>query len=455
MSISLFKHAFLVLSHESRSRTPDRVNRWFKWLAPGLLVKRWLLISAGGVLLTSLGLAIWTKLTPVNRLIQLTIDILEKITTYIPSYISGPLVVFVGVLLILLGHTRSLNAITEVLKPAGDEELIDMLLAHRRLNRGPKVVAIGGGTGLSTLLRGLKAYSANITAIVTVADDGGSSGRLRREIGVLPPGDIRNCLAALADEEKLLTELFQYRFRAGDGLMGHSFGNLFLTAMSDITGDLERAIAASSKVLAVRGRVLPATLTDVRLWAELDDGRCIEGESNITEAKGNIVKIGCIPENPPALPKALQAIEEADYIIIGPGSLYTSVIPNLLVPEIADAIAKRDVPRIYVCNIMTQPGETQGYTVADHIRAIDKACGGKQLFNAVLIQRKVPSANSLIRYAQEDSHPVFLDREAVGQLGRRIVLANVMDEDLNTALVRHNPKRLARVLLRWYSRAQG
>ncbi len=455
MSISLFKHAFLVLSHESRSRTPDRVNRWFKWLAPGLLVKRWLLISAGGVLLTSLGLAIWTKLTPVNRLIQLTIDILEKITTYIPSYISGPLVVFVGVLLILWGHTRSLNAITEVLKPAGDEELIDMLLAHRRLNRGPKVVAIGGGTGLSTLLRGLKAYSANITAIVTVADDGGSSGRLRREIGVLPPGDIRNCLAALADEEKLLTELFQYRFRAGDGLMGHSFGNLFLTAMSDITGDLERAIAASSKVLAVRGRVLPATLTDVRLWAELDDGRCIEGESNITEANGNIVKIGCIPENPPALPKALQAIEEADYIIIGPGSLYTSVIPNLLVPEIADAIAKRDVPRIYVCNIMTQPGETQGYTVADHIRAIDKACGGKQLFNAVLIQRKVPSANSLIRYAQEDSHPVFLDREAVGQLGRRIVLANVMDEDLNTALVRHNPKRLARVLLRWYSRAQG
>lgn len=454
MSFSLFKRAFLVLSHESRGRTPERVNRWFKWLAPGLLVKRWLLISAGGVLLTSLGLAIWTKLTPVNRLIQFTIDILEKITTYVPNYISGPFVVIFGVLLILWGHTRSLNAITEVLKPDGDEELIDMLMAHRRLNRGPKVVAIGGGTGLSTLLRGLKAYSANITAIVTVADDGGSSGRLRREIGVLPPGDIRNCLAALADEEKLLTELFQYRFRAGDGLTGHSFGNLFLTAMSDITGDLERAIAASSKVLAVRGRVLPATLTDVRLWAELDDGRCIEGESNITEANGNIVKIGCIPENPPALPKALQAIEEADYIIIGPGSLYTSVIPNLLVPQIAEAIAKRDIPRIYVCNIMTQPGETQGYTVADHIRAIDKACGGKPLFNAVLIQRKVPSANALIRYAQEDSHPVFLDREAVAQLGRRIVLANVMDEDLNTALVRHNPKRLARVLLRWYSRTQ-
>ncbi|MFB2922106.1 MULTISPECIES: gluconeogenesis factor YvcK family protein [Aerosakkonema] len=454
MSLSLFKQALLVLSHESRSRTPQRVNTWFKWLAPGLLVKRWLLLSAGGVLLTSLGLAIWIKLTPIYRLIQLINDILEKVASFFPSYISGPLVVAFGVLFILWGQTRSFNAITEVLKPAGDEELIDMLLAHRRLNRGPKVVAIGGGTGLSTLLRGLKTYSANITAVVTVADDGGSSGRLRREIGVLPPGDIRNCLAALADEEKLLTELFQYRFRAGDGLVGHSFGNLFLTAMSEVTGDLERAIAASSKVLAIRGRVLPATLSDVRLWAELADGRRIEGESKITEAKGNIVKIGCIPANPPGLPKALQAIREADYIIIGPGSLYTSVIPNLLVPEIAEAIAQRQVPRIYVCNIMTQPGETQGYTVSDHIRAIDEACG-KRLFNAVLVQRKSPSANALIRYAQENSYPVFLDREAVAELGRRIVLANVMDEDKNTALVRHNSQRLARVLLRWYSRAQS
>lgn len=455
MLISLFKQAILVISHESRTRTPQRVNRWFKWLAPGLLVKRWLLISVAGVLLTSLGLAIWSKLTPINRLIQFLNGILENLTTILPNYISGPVVVIFGVLLILWGHTRSLGAITEVLKPAGDEELIDMLLAHRRLNRGPKIVAIGGGTGLSTLLRGLKTYSANITAIVTVADDGGSSGRLRREIGVLPPGDIRNCLASLADEEKLLTELFQYRFRAGDGLVGHSFGNLFLTAMSDITGDLERAIAASSKVLAVRGRVLPATLCDVRLWAELADGRRIEGESNITKAMGTIVKIGCLPENPPALPKALEAIREADYIIIGPGSLYTSVIPNLLVPEIADAIAARNIPRIYVCNIMTQPGETQGYTVANHIQAIDEACGGKQLFNAVIVQRKVPSANALTRYAQENSHPVFLDREAVGQLGRRIVMANIMDEDPNTALVRHSSQRLARILLRWYSRAQG
>jgi uncharacterized cofD-like protein len=450
--MSLFKQALRTLQHESRGRTPQRVNSWFKWLAPGLLVKRWLLLSASGVLLTSLGLAIWVKLTPIFYFIDFTQRVLETIATIIPNYVSGPIAIICGLVLIFWGQTRTLGSITEVLKPGSDEELVDVLMAHRRLNRGPKIVVVGGGTGLSTLLRGLKVYSANITAIVTVADDGGSSGRLRQEFGMLPPGDIRNCLAALADQEKLLTELFQYRFSAGSGLVGHSFGNLFLTAMSEITGDLERAIAASSQVLAVRGRVLPATLSDVRLWAELADGRRIEGESSITEANGKITKIGCSPANPPALPAALKAIEEADYIIIGPGSLYTSIIPNLLVPEIAEAIASRSVPRIYVCNIMTQPGETVGYTVSDHIQAIDDACG-KQLFNAVLVHRKVPSAQSLINYAQVNSHPVFLDREAIAKLGRRIVLSNVMDEDEHTNLVRHNPERLARVLLRWYSRA--
>jgi uncharacterized cofD-like protein len=433
-----------------RKKAPQQVNRWFKWLSPGLFVKRWLLISAGGLFLSALGLAIWIKLTPIYRLIDLTSGLIEKIAKIIPNYISGPLAIAFGLFLVFWGQSRTVNSITEVLKPDSDEELVDMLINHRRLNRGPRIVAIGGGTGLSTLLRGLKYYSSNITAIVTVADDGGSSGRLRREIGVLPPGDIRSCLAALADEEKLLTELFQYRFRAGDGLVGHSFGNLFLTAMSEITGDLERAVAASSRVLAVRGRVLPATLSDVRLWAELADGRIIEGESNIGESNGKIVNFGCFPSDPPALPAAIAALEEAEYIIIGPGSLYTSVIPNLLVPEIRAAIAKATVPRIYICNIMTQPGETEGYTVADHIQAIDRICG-IQLFDAVLAHRKSPSPQSLMRYAQENSHPVFVDREDIAKLGRRIVLANVMDEDEEIGYVRHDPQRLARVLLRWYT----
>lgn len=453
MSIGFLRQALNTLQAQSRRRTSHRVNQWFKWLSPGISVKRWLLISVAGVVLASLGLAIWIKLTPIFWVLEFLRGILGVITNILPNYISGPLVILFGLLLLLWGQTRTVGSITKVLRPQGqsEEELIDVLLAHRRLYRGPKIVVIGGGTGLSTLLRGLKTYSANITAIVTVADDGGSSGRLRQEFGVLPPGDIRNCLAALADEEKLLTELFQYRFKAGDGLTGHSFGNLFLTAMSDITGDLEQAVAASSKVLAVRGQVLPATLSDVRLWAELADGRRIEGESSISEAGGSIVKIGCIPANPPALPAAIKAINEADYIIIGPGSLYTSLIPNLLVPQIADAIAASVAPRIYVCNIMTQPGETQGYTVSDHIRAIDAACG-RQLFDAVLVHKKSPSAHSLIRYAQQNSHPVFLDREAVSNLGRRIVLANILFED-DIGCVRHNPQRLARVLLRWYSGA--
>ncbi|AFY49488.1 hypothetical protein Nos7524_3707 [Nostoc sp. PCC 7524] len=452
MSIGFLRQALNALQKQSRSRTSHRVNQWFKWLSPGLSIKRWLLISVGGVLLAILGLAIWVKLTPIFWMLELVRGFLGAIAYILPNYVSGPLVILFGLLLLLWGQTRTVGSITQVLRPDAEEELIDVLLAHRRLYRGPKIVVIGGGTGLSTLLRGLKTYSANITAIVTVADDGGSSGRLRQEFGVLPPGDIRNCLAALADEEKLLTELFQYRFRAGDGLTGHSFGNLFLTAMSDITGDLERAVAASSKVLAVRGQVLPATLSDVRLWAELADGRRIEGESNIPKAGGTIVNIGCIPANPPALPAAIKAIKEADYIIIGPGSLYTSIIPNLLVTEIADAIAASEAPRIYVCNIMTQPGETQGYSVADHIRAVDVACGQRQLFDAVLVHKKSPSAQSLIRYAQQNSHPVFLDREAVSQLGRRIVLANVMYED-ETGFVRHNPQKLAKVLLKWYSGA--
>ncbi|MGF1539109.1 MAG: uridine diphosphate-N-acetylglucosamine-binding protein YvcK [Pleurocapsa sp.] len=437
-------------SLSSKKKSSHRVNRWFKWLSPGLSVKRWLLLSASGFCLAVLGSAIWSKLTPIYRLLGFISEILEFITKVLPSYISGPIVLIAGIFLLFWGQSRTVGSITDVLGVDKDKQLVDMLLDRRRLNKGPKIVVIGGGTGLSTLLRGLKEYSSNITAIVTVADDGGSSGRLRREIGVLPPGDIRNCLAALADEEELLTELFQYRFEAGDGLVGHSFGNLFLTAMSEITGDLEQAVAASSKVLAISGKVLPSTLTDVRLWAEMEDGRIIEGESNIPKAGGKIRTIGCIPADPPALPAAVAAIEEAEYIIIGPGSLYTSIIPNLLVPQIYEAIANTNAPRIYVCNIMTQPGETEGYTVSDHIREIDRI-GKRKLFDAVLVHRKPPSVKSLERYALENSYPVIIDREEIANLSRRIVIANVMEEDETVGYVRHDPNQLARVLLRWYS----
>ena len=425
-------------------------NKLFKWLSPGLFIKRWLLLSAGGFFMAVIGTAIWSKLTPIYRLLSWVSQFLEFLTTVVPSYISGPIVIITGVFLIFWGQSRTVDSITDVLGVDKDKQLVDMLLDRRRLNRGTKIVVVGGGTGLSTLLRGLKEFSSNITAIVTVADDGGSSGRLREELGVLPPGDIRNCIAALADEEELLTELFQYRFEAGTGLVGHSFGNLFLTVMSEITGDLEQAVMASSKVLAISGKVLPATLDDVSLWAEMEDGRLIEGESNIPQAGGKIKNIGCTPANPIALPAAVKAIQEAEYIIIGPGSLYTSIIPNLLVPGIRDAIAKADVPRIYICNIMTQPGETEGYSVADHIREIDRISKQK-LFDAVLVHRKPPTSLSLKKYAQENSHPVSLDRQEIAKLNRRIVMANVMEEDEIEGKVRHSSGQLARVLLRWYS----
>jgi len=435
----------------TRPRTLYRARQWSKWLFPGLSVKRWVLVGLCGLFFCGLGIAIMTKLTPVYYLLEFIKLALGTVTTWIPNYVSGPVVILLGIGLIILGQSRTIRSIQDALDPQGEEELVDALIGRSRLHRGPKIVVVGGGTGLSTLLRGLKPYSSNLTAIVTVADDGGSSGRLRREIGGIPPGDIRNCIAALADEEKLITELFQYRFDAGEGLSGHSFGNLFLTAMTAVTGDIERSIAACSKVLAVRGQVLPATLEDVSLWADLEDGRRIEGESNITEARGRIVRVGCTPAKPRALPRAIQAIEEADAIVIGPGSLYTSIIPNLLVPEIVQAIARRKIPKVYVCNIMTEPGETDGYTVADHIRAIDRACGDRQLFDAVIVQRNSPSAKALIRYAQRQSHPVDLDRDAIVALGRQVLSASIMAEDRDTGAVRHSSKRLGRFIVRWYS----
>ncbi len=440
--IRRIKHSLSAYSYQ----IVKQINYCSKWLTPGLSIKRWLVVNIAGILLTSWGIGIFLNLTPVYNRMILIFARLTAITHIIPSYILGMMAISIGLWLTFWGQTRAISSIAQVLKPEGERELVDILLSHRRLNRGPKIVAIGGGTGLSSLLRGLKQYSNNLTAIVTVADDGGSSGRLREEFGVLPPGDIRNCITALAKEESLLTQLFQYRFSAGDGLKGHSFGNLFLTAMSEITGNLEKAIAASAKVLAVQGEVLPATLNDVRLWAELDQGQRIEGESKIATTKGKIDKIGCIPANATALPATIKAIESADCIILGPGSLYTSIIPNLLVPEIRDAIAKAQVPCIYVCNIMTQPGETDGYSVSDHIKAIDKACGQK-LFDTVLVNQTAPSTKSIIKYAQEDSHPVILDWEKIALIGRQVILADLLDEDMQTHCIRHHSQRLAIKLL--------
>lgn len=290
----------------------------------------------------------------------------------------------------------------------------------KQLQRRPRIVAIGGGTGLSVVLRGLKEFDVDLTAVVTVADDGGSSGRLRSDLAIPPPGDIRNCLVALADTEPLLERLLQFRFPAGVGLAGHSFGNLFLAAMTHIMGDFESAIRETSRVLAVRGRVLPAVQEDVILRAVLEDGRVVEGESNIPLAGGKVHHIELFPAELHPLPEALSAIREADAIVIGPGSLYTSVLPNLLVPELTEAIAASPAKKIYVCNVMTQPGETDAFSAAEHVEVIYRHIGRK-LFDYIIVNASTLPPEALEQYQEQKSYPVLVDMERLNRLGLRVI----------------------------------
>ncbi|HHY44828.1 MAG TPA: YvcK family protein [Firmicutes bacterium] len=300
-----------------------------------------------------------------------------------------------------------------------------------------KIVAIGGGTGLASVLRGLKSLDCDITAIVTVADDGGSSGRLRKDMKMLPPGDIRNCLVALAEAEPDMTSLFNHRFARG-ALAGHNFGNLFLAAMTEMTGDFQLAVRTMSRILAVKGRVLPATLSDVTLRAEMDDGSIVFGEYAIPQVRKRIVRLSLMPPDPPALDEAVRAIGEADGIIIGPGSLYTSVIPNLLVPGIRDAIASSRARKLYVCNIMTQPGETDGYSVSDHVFAIERHAG--RLFAAVLANTAEAPEGTAAKYAGEDRFQVRLDRACLVEKGYSVVAGDYLSRG---DLARHDSSKLA------------
>jgi uncharacterized cofD-like protein len=329
------------------------------------------------------------------------------------------------------------------------------------LRRGFRVVALGGGTGLSTLLRGLKEHCtrnsddhptperpiSDLVAIVTVTDDGGSSGRLRRENRILPPGDIRNCMVALSKDEALLSRLFQYRFKAGQGLIGHNFGNLFLAALTHITGDFAEAVRVSSKVLAIRGRIFPSTLENVHLVATLQNGKIVHGETKITASNSPIKKIALSSPDARSLPPALAAIRNADLILLGPGSLYTSILPNLLIPEIANAIIHSKAPRVYIANLMTQPGETSGYALADHLRAIQQHSlrrNSQRVIDCVVANNQPISAPVARRYATQGADPVKVDLPALQKLGFRVIQDHLLEEQ---TVIRHNTRRLARLLL--------
>ena len=456
-----------------------------KWLTPGMGGKRWLLLLACGIALLSLGFS-----SLLRQFYPLPSVFYYITLQFIPRGLRAGLFGLVGtsaVVIALVGLNRALLA---PFVEADPEAVVSAVYQHRQRGRGPKVVAIGGGHGLSVLLRGLKRYTSNITAIVTVADDGGSSGRLRRELGVLPPGDLRNCIAALADDEALTTQLFQYRFpstslrtgpstsltatspatstrggtrggRTGpsteftpseaeglrtsssdSGLNGHSFGNLFITAMAEVTGSFERALLESGRVLAVQGRVLPSTLCDVTLMADLRTEPVgisrVAGQSSITEAGGSIERVYLEADNVPAYPDAVHALLEADLIVAGPGSLYTSVLPNLLVPDVARAVAASRALKVYVCNVATQRGETDGYSAGDHVAGLE-AHVGEGLFPMVLVNDNLDvhfDAPPGVELAPVDFPP---------HAAYRVITADLVDR---AHPWRHDSDKLARAVLR-------
>lgn len=412
-----------------------------RWLVPGLQVKRWFALILAGAVLMTLGVLILFDIKPIFYTMEFIRNIAMNVST---EWIAFAIVMF-GAGMFFKGWQKTNLSIID---GSDNQSLLENLYRRRKLNRGPKIVAVGGGTGLSMLLKGIKHITNNITAVVTVGDDGGSSGRLREEMGILPPGDIRNCIAALAGDEDLVTKLFQYRFKTGEGLEGHSFGNLFLTALCSITGDMVRAVKESSNVLSIRGRVLPSTLDDMKLVAEMEDGRIIHGESNIPEAHGKIKRLFTDPQNCKALDDVIAAIKDADLIILGPGSLYTSVIPNLLIKEISEEIAKSNAKKIYVCNIMTQPGETDSYNVSDHVNALMQHAGSRKIIDTVLVNDTLPS-NLAQKYQMSGSYPVKIDTENIKKLGVKIFSKKLI-QDSKEGLVRHSSNRVARAIYYWY-----
>jgi uncharacterized cofD-like protein len=311
-----------------------------------------------------------------------------------------------------------------------------------------RIVSIGGGTGLSTLLRGLKKSRAQLSVIVTVTDDGGSSGRLREELNVLPPGDIRNCMIALSEDEHLMSRLFRFRFISEGQLHDHSFGNLFLTAMAGITGDFAEAVHLTSEVLAIKGVIYPSTNSNVRLRAELEDGTWIEGETRITASRQQIRRVQLDPPDAPPLPDALEAIHAADLITIGPGSLYTSLIPNMLVNQVISAVRASKATKVYIQNIMTQPGETDHYTAADHVEALAQHCNG-MLFPNILLNNGMPSPEILKKYSAESAALVEIDHERLRSLDLRLVERDLLSQD---GVIRHDPERLAQAVLTFLAR---
>lgn len=424
----------------SATTPPSRRGRIRRWLRPGTGISGWLLVVFLGQLLIAVAGAIAIRIlflnVPSNSLAGQVFDLASL--QFLPGLLRPVVVLVVGGGIMVYGFRRLMGVLLEPF-PARTEPLVELVYQKRSLARGPRVVAIGGGTGLSTLLRGLKETTSNITAVVTVADDGGSSGKLRQELGIAPVGDIRNCITALADAEPTMTRLLQYRFpadQAGEaGLAGHAFGNLLIAALSDIAGDFEEGVRLSNRVLAVRGQVVPVAPAPLTLHAELADGTQLQGQSRIMRSRG-IRRVWVSPAAVEASAEAVEGIRHADLIVLGPGSLYTSLLPSLLVPGIRAALESTSALRVYVCNVATQPGETEGYTLSEHLAALNAHDVGS-LIDIVLAndnpRAKAPSADY-------PAVPVRIDIDRAASARPRLVTADVVD-DVNAH--RHDPQKLA------------
>jgi len=403
-----------------------KILRAFKWLYPGMWVKRWILLTVFGVIMISMGF------------------VMVLLEQYPRNKALAGVIIIIGITAVVTGIKRIIKSFVTVFLPERENELVDKVYKKRVLERGPRIVVLGGGTGLSMLLRGLKEHTVNITAIVTVADDGGSSGVLRRELDVLPPGDIRNCLVALADAEPLVRDLFQYRFDDGSGsLGGHSFGNLFITALSKVTGNFDAAIKESSRVLAIRGSVLPSTLDKVTLVAEHTDGSTTDGESAIPKSGVPIKRIHLRPVNCKPTDEAVEAIRKADAVILGPGSLYTSIMPNLLVGNIYQQILASKAVKVYVCNVMTQKGETDFYKASDHLKAIIDHTAPGIVDYCIVNTAKIPP-EMLKKYEAEESYPVIPDSDNLRRLKCKVIEAHLISA---RDYVRHESSQLTKIII--------
>ena len=428
-------------STTNRERYSQGLRELGLWITPGLGVKRWFLFVLAGVTLLGVGMALaLLELYRTESTNPVLLEILSVASLrFLPRVFRVLIFGGLGIGLVSYGiYQLNRSLLRPFIRPG--HAIVDELTNYRRLERGPRIVAIGGGHGLATLLRGLKVYTNNLTAVVTVADDGGSSGRIRESFGILPPGDIRNCLAALSNDEQMLTQLFQYRFSSKGELEGHSFGNLLITALAEITGSFESAVAESGKVLSVSGRVLPSTLHDVKLVADMQLPNVpiqvrVQGESRIPKMAGRVRRIWLEPNNAPAYPPVIKALLNADLIVVGPGSLYTSLLPNLLVQDLLGAMQASRAAKVYICNIATQSGETDTYTCYDHVQSLEEHVGDR-IFDVVLCNDNYEGQLS------EDSHWVRVDEKSLTDV--RVRRADLTNKSFPW---RHDSAKLAETLI--------